>query len=267
MSATRVTTGFMFVLFLVRASSAGAFSGGVSGSSGKSKNSDCTGCHGAGMTAPPTVTIDGPHMLIAGQTASYTLAIDGTTGMVGGAFDIAAGDGTLSPADANSQLMTGELTHTSNFPRGKSIKVSFSFTAPAARGPVTLFAAGMATDAKGTPDGDASVTTTLVITVGDPPDLAGVDQAGLDLSQPPDLAPPVDLAQADQAVAKKVFHDEPRWDCGCRLGARRTVNPNLSLAVNPNRDLRDAEPKEASTRVGAMGLCFAALVWRRKRKR
>src|SRR5947209_3426783 len=115
------------------ASRAWGYGAGVSGYSGRPPAQSCNECH-TGGTPPQSVTLSGPPALRPGQQATYTLdvvtaASDTTVG-----FDIAASAGTLGivAGQANaSYLDGGEVTHTKSWPRGKTVQLMFTLTAPA----------------------------------------------------------------------------------------------------------------------------------------
>src|SRR5205823_5909172 len=150
--------------------------------------------------APPAVTLAGPASLFTGETQTYTIDIVTAASTTAVGFDVAASDGTLGTVTQTnaSQLLAGEVTHTSALAKGKEVRLMFTLTAPAAPGTVTLFAAGLASNGHDDTAGDSSAASTLTVTVGPPPanaDLAGVDAVSGATSKPP------------------VAGDEPRWAC------------------------------------------------------
>ena len=190
------------------------FSSGTSGMSGKPPAQSCNGCHSERANAQPVLILNGPMMLMAGATAKYTLQLK-AQGQGGIGLDVAPSDGTLSAIDATAtQIMAGDLTHTSSFPKGADVTVEFNLTAPASPGTtVTLFATGLSVDAGGGTTNDSTVTGTLQIQIISPPDFAGVDLSSADMA----MASPPDLM-------KKPAVDEPRWACECGMGrAKRGV--------------------------------------------
>jgi hypothetical protein len=199
-------------------SAALADSGGVSGMSGKPPPSSCTNCHSAGGTAAPKLMLTGPTEVPSGETAHFKLAVSGLA--AGAGFDIAASDGTLAPVDRMTTQLRGEdLSHTASWPHGQSVNIDFDFVAPAQPGMVTLFFTVLSVDGTGGTSGDATASSTRELTIGPPPDLAGVDLAGADFA----------LAQVDLATTPpppKTFKDEARWSC----------------AITPHRDGGDAWP-------------------------
>src|SRR5690349_1270573 len=88
-----------------------ATSGGVVGYSGKA-TVFCTACHGVGAAAAPTVAIEGPASIIAGQVATYTLRITGGPGVRGGT-NIASSSAAVGLAAGTGLVLEGgELRHT-----------------------------------------------------------------------------------------------------------------------------------------------------------
>src|SRR5205814_7405381 len=100
-------------------SSAHAFSAGVSGMSGKPPATSCDGCHSAGGTMAPMVTLKqvGASMLDPGATGTFELDVVSSASTLGAGWDIAAGDGTLAVKAGmpEAQLKDGEISHTSNW--------------------------------------------------------------------------------------------------------------------------------------------------------
>jgi MYXO-CTERM domain-containing protein len=146
------------------AGSAFANSTGISGRSGKQSVS-CTasGCHGGGASTP-TVTLEGPTALTAGQTGSYAVIITGGPGAKAG-MNVATEGGTLT-AGSGSKTMSSELVHAlpKTFANG-SARFDFSLVAPATNGTVKLFAAGNSVNGDNAATGDAHANATLDITV------------------------------------------------------------------------------------------------------
>ena len=112
--------GPLFLFPLFSSSPANAYPGGVSGFSGKN-GSTCTQCHSTG--ASPTVLINGPASVASGATASYTLTVSGGGN---GGLDVATSGGTFT-AGSGTQVMNGEITHTS---ATSAHSWTFSWTAP-----------------------------------------------------------------------------------------------------------------------------------------
>ncbi|RKH53632.1 MXAN_6652 family MXYO-CTERM-anchored protein [Corallococcus llansteffanensis] len=156
------------------AGSASANSTGISGRSGKQSVS-CTasGCHGGGGSTP-TVTLEGPTALTAGQTGSYSLIITGGPGAKAG-LNVATGgvDGATLTAGAGTKVVNGELTHSlpKAFASGAPVRFDFSLVAPATNGTLKVFAAGNSVngDTKETGDAHANATLDVVITGGKDP--------------------------------------------------------------------------------------------------
>jgi MYXO-CTERM domain-containing protein len=122
------------------------------------------GCHGGG-TSTPTVTLEGPTALTAGQTGTYALIITGGPGVKGGMNVATEGGGTLA-AGSGSKVSEGELTHTlpKAFSNG-SVRFDFSLVAPATNGTVKLYAAGNSVNGDNAATGDAHANATLDVAV------------------------------------------------------------------------------------------------------
>ncbi|RKG64181.1 hypothetical protein D7V80_27915 [Corallococcus sp. CA054B] len=161
------------------AGSAFANSTGINGRSGKQSVS-CTasGCHGGGASAP-TVTLEGPTALTAGQTGQYSLIISGGPGVKAG-MNVAV-DGATLTAGSGTKLMSGELTHT--LPRtltDGSARFDFSLVAPATNGTYKVYAAGNSVngDSDATGDSHGNATLDVVVTGGSDPAPIKEDEGG-----------------------------------------------------------------------------------------
>jgi len=210
------------LLLLLLPTVAQAYSTGVFGYSGKD-GASCTQCHAAGA-AIPTVTLAGPTHLAVGEHGTYTFdVVTGATSHVAG-LDVAVSGGTLVSLAQNNAtfLNNGEISH-KGVAKGNTVQWRFELDAPSVPGTLTVFATGLAGNADGNNTGDGVGGTTLVVEVGDPPDLAGVDLAGA----MPDLST-VDAVSAASPVepmaGAKVDlgppHDERTWACACDVGGR-----------------------------------------------
>lgn len=162
------------------AGSAFANSTGITGRSGKQSGLSCTasGCHGGGSSTP-TVTLEGPTALTAGQTGQYSLIITGGPGVKAG-MNVAV-DGATLTAGSGSKVVSGELTHTlpKAFTDG-SARFDFSLVAPATNGTYKVFAAGNSVNGNNNETGDAHANATLdvVVTGGSDPAPVKEDEGG-----------------------------------------------------------------------------------------
>ena len=158
-----------------------AFSGGVSGYSGNpaTGGATCNNCHSGGST--PWVVLDGPTLVQPGETNTYTLTLGGGQERAGG-LDVSVTDGTLVIIDVGTQLLDGEVAHTTPRPVTPFIfeaSWSFNWTAPLTAGMVTLYGAGNSVNLQAGNNGDAANTDALTIMVaGDstPGEVSGPDQ-------------------------------------------------------------------------------------------
>ena len=163
------------------AGSAFANSTGISGRSGK-EGVSCATCHTAGAAAP-TVTLEGPAALTAGQTGNYALIITGGPGVKAG-FNVATGgvDGATLTAGAGSKLVNGELTHSlpKAFVNGAPVRFDFTLVAPGTNGTLKVFGAGNSVNGDNEKTGDAHANATLdvVITGGKDPVTPGEEDEG-----------------------------------------------------------------------------------------
>ena len=127
------------------------YSGGITGVTKKNGNG-CT-CHGNSPTAAVSVVIDGPASLLPGQTETYTVTVTGGP-LVAAGTNIAASAGSLTPG-AGLRLASSELTHQEphTVAAGKVV-FTFTYTAPATEGAVTLYANGNSVNLNGANSND-----------------------------------------------------------------------------------------------------------------
>ena len=169
----KLFTSFIPILFLCAAGEALATNNGIAGRTGANGGATCesAACHAAGATVP-TVTIDGPASVAPGSTTTYTVVITGGPAVNAG-FGVAAPGATLAVTDAaTTRAVTRagnvEIVHSNpvNFAAGATnVSFPFSFTAPAAAGSVTIFAAGLSGDGTSTDTADGTGIASLAVTV------------------------------------------------------------------------------------------------------
>ena len=156
----------VFTALLLTPVAAGAFSGGITGFSGRNGQS-CAACHAGGST--PQVRIEGPTQLPAGKAEVFRLVVESTApgGQDAAGLDVAASGGQLaSIAGQGTRLSLNEITHSA--PKSNTGNVAtfdFTWRAPANTGNQTLFAAGNSVNLDRNSTGDRSNTTTHVIEV------------------------------------------------------------------------------------------------------
>ena len=127
------------------------YPGGITGRTLKN-GVGCT-CHGSTATPAVSVVIDGPASLLPGQTETYTVTVTGGP-LVAAGTNIAASAGSLTPG-AGLRLASSELTHQEphTVAAGKVV-FTFTYTAPATEGAVTLYANGNSVNLDGTNSND-----------------------------------------------------------------------------------------------------------------
>jgi uncharacterized protein (TIGR03382 family) len=173
------TIGSICVGALVAGSGpAQGFGGGVSGNSGKLPGMSCNDCHSGG--ASPSIKLSGPSVLDLGATGPYELDIITAASNHCAGFDVATTRGALGVVNQSveSQLKSGELTHTAYWPTGKTIQVRFTLQAPADPGSLTLYAAALDSDCTDSTSGDAAATATLDVAIGSAAGAASPSPAG-----------------------------------------------------------------------------------------
>ena len=150
-------------IWIFTAGMAHAFSGGITGFSGKI-GTTCNSCH-SGVVAP-VVTLTGPTTLGVGAIGNYTLTLLPAAGNGLGGLDVSASSGLLSNNPAGTRIAVGEITHSApnNVPPA-GIIWNFSWTAPATAGNQTLYSAVSSNDGDGGTGGDGTAATSLVVAV------------------------------------------------------------------------------------------------------
>jgi len=158
-----VFTALGIGVWIFTAGMAHAFSGGITGFSGKT-GTTCNSCH-SGVVAP-VVTLTGPTTLGVGATGNYTLTLLPSAGNGLGGLDVSASSGALSNNPAGTRIAAGEITHSApnNVPPA-GIIWNFSWTAPAVAGNQTLYSAVASNDGDGGTGGDGTAATSLVVAV------------------------------------------------------------------------------------------------------
>ena len=158
-----VFTALGIGMWIFTAGAVHAFSGGITGYSGKT-SATCNSCH-SGAPAP-VVTLTGPTTLGVGASGNYTLTLLPSAGNGLGGLDVSASSGALSNNPAGTRMAAGEITHSApnNVPVA-GIIWNFSWTAPATAGNQTLYSAVASNDGDGTPGGDGAAATSLVVAV------------------------------------------------------------------------------------------------------
>lgn len=208
----------LFFVLLVPARAFG-FGAGVFGFSGKPPAASCTNCHNGGPT--PTVTLSGPTTLALGATGTYTLDIvTGASGRSAG-FDVATSDGVIGkvPQANATWVNNGELSHTKAWPKGATVQVQLTLTAPLTGGPVTLYATGLSSNGADDTVDDGTASTTLQVNIEGGADLAGFDLSdGLDLSTIDAVSSATPMQPQMAQIDLGPPHDEARWACACELG-------------------------------------------------
>jgi hypothetical protein len=215
---------------------ASGYGAGVFGYSGKPPAQSCNECHSGGA-APDSVALIGPTTLSPGEKATFTLDVitGASTAHVG--FDIAASAGTLAKISGQpneSFVNSGEITHTKNWPKGATVQLMFSLTAPDTPGTLTLFVNALRSDGVDDTGGDRAAGATLDVSVS-APDLAGADLAGeplLDLSTV-DAVSSATTVKPMPTTSPGPPRDEAHWACDCRVGGRRALSPSALWLFGP----------------------------------
>lgn len=224
---------------------------GFSGNPGTNGGAVCTACHTPGA-ALPSLTLTGPVTVDAGQTYTFTAQIVGGPGITAGiGVSASASAGDFAALGPDLHLVGEEISHTEPkaFSSGAA-SFSFTWTAPAFNGPVTLYAAGNSSNGMLGLAGDAIATTTLSVNVVN----------GSAPLPPPAPPPPAPVALEDLGV----FIDSPvviahagdaRLFVVERRGRIRIINADGSLAATPFLDISTRVDASGSEQ-GLLGLTF-----------
>lgn len=155
-----------------------AYSTGMTGHSGNpaiNGGINCSegGCHGTGVF--PTVELNGPAQVISGEVVQIAFSV--TSGALEvqdhAGLNVSATGGILSNANAETQVVDDEITHTipkMNDGTGTA-EFTFNWTAPDSLTlpmTYTLYAAGNSVNMNGNPSGDRASTDALEIVVTPP---------------------------------------------------------------------------------------------------
>jgi len=112
-------------------------------------------CHSITSADSVRVWIEGPESIRVSQIVRYTMIISGGPAVVGG-LDVAVNHGTLSPADSTTQVISGEITHTS--PKEfhlDTLRWEFFYQSSSTAETDTIYSAGNSCNGDGLPKGDA----------------------------------------------------------------------------------------------------------------
>jgi MYXO-CTERM domain-containing protein len=183
---------------------------------------------------------------------TYTLVIANMgASQTGAGLDIAATQGTLMAGTPTTVVRAGEITHSSTIARTAgttSVRVPFTWTAPAAAGTARINAAGNAVNSSRTSAGDQWAVGSLSITVTD----TMMADSGV---APQDSG----VAPADSGVAPQDSGVAPQDSGGALPPLDSGVVPPQDSGVAPPRDSGVA-PADAGTTPMSMGGCGCTTV-------
>jgi hypothetical protein len=258
-----------------------ANSGGLPGYTGKPtvispQGESCNQCHTGGTA--PTVALNGPATLAAGQTAEYQLVV--TTALVRAGAGIAGSDGVILAPVAGLRDSFGEMVQDAPLVvSGGSATFRFKVTAPATGTSLKLWAVGLAANNSGSNAGDRATHTTrdIAITGGAPaptPDAGapsgGGGGGGGDGGITPSTAGPGTGTPGDPANANGTTQDQATEPGGAGTAdapandGNGPADPSPSYGAGHGRGPA-AAPDAASCSAGAIaidgdGLAAAAFV-------
>lgn len=136
---------------------------GYSGNPATHSGATCTNCHSGGVV--PNVALVGPTNVTAGSTNNFTLVIGVAQAL--GSLDVSVTNGTLTATEAETEVRSGELVHTTPRPVNElgTVEFGFNWTAPLTQGNVTMYAAGNSVNGNDNDSGDNANKTELIIAV------------------------------------------------------------------------------------------------------
>lgn len=136
---------------------------GYSGNPATHSGATCTNCHSGGVV--PNVALVGPTNVTAGSTNNFTLVIGVAQAL--GSLDVSVTNGTLTATEAETEVRSGELVHTTPRPVNElgTVEFGFNWTAPLTPGNVTMYAAGNSVNGNDNDSGDNANKTELIIAV------------------------------------------------------------------------------------------------------
>jgi hypothetical protein len=124
------------------------------GITGLTKRDDGLGClcHNINLSSSVHVWIEGPDSVVINHTASYKLFMTGGPAVAGG-FDLASYLGELNSVDTLTQVLFGELTHTSPNPfLNDTVSWNFLYTAPDSLFADTIYSVANSVNLDGIPN-------------------------------------------------------------------------------------------------------------------
>lgn len=172
MQVSRKAVMAQVCLLFLAATSAGAFSGGVTTANFSNPASGCgsPGCHNGGLA--PVVTVSGPTSVTPSSVNEYLVTVFEIGTQANAGLNASADVGTLSVggvAASGTQGLSGEITH--NGPKAAvagAATFSFLWQAPAA-GSATIQVWGNAVNLNGNQLGDAATLSSVGVTVAPAP--------------------------------------------------------------------------------------------------
>ncbi len=144
-SFKKVTIGILTVILLTGISiQVYSYGNGVAGRTLKPGSTNGCTCHQSASNSAVLISVTGPATLNPGATGTYTLSVSRSSGtMTTGGIDIAVSSGTLATGGtAGIKLSAGEIVHSAKF--SSATTKTFTLTAPATPGPITIYCTGAA---------------------------------------------------------------------------------------------------------------------------
>jgi hypothetical protein len=156
LAITGLVVSIMYVGYMTAWGSSAGISGHTNGCGGDE-------CHSHGGPKP-TLIIDGPDILTAGESGTYTVSIIHELPFAGGGLNFSVSAGELGAGD-NTRLENGEITHSTN----AATRFSFTITAPQdGTSEIALSGVALAADLDGTAAGDTfTIDSKTIMVIGD----------------------------------------------------------------------------------------------------
>jgi K319L-like, PKD domain len=175
------------------ATMASASISGIPGySQSETGSNSCHNCHTTSSgAAPNNLTISGNISVLAGSTSTYTITLEAFDSQISyGGFDLSTTGGTLTPANAETKMLNGELVHSdrkaTTSGTSEIVQWTFDWQAPTVSGLTTFSACGLPVNGDGSAvkpmccfssnDGLAACTTFNILVQQAPLAIAGNNQ-------------------------------------------------------------------------------------------
>ncbi len=242
-----------FSLIVQLAAPSHASYGGRAGFSGNpaTNGNTCALCHQpSSSVAVPTVAIIGDSVVEAGSSHTYQLLVTGGPAQSAGFnLSLSPDGGALDVVAADTQLMSGELTHTAPKPfTNDQATFDFAWTAPSMSGTITMYAAVNSSNGNSGLNGDGVGTAVFTVTVQ-------ADNTGSHTSTTTPMNEIILEHVIDMPEATVLTHaGDERLFVASQNGVISVLDEQREAADTPYLDLSDIVHNQGE--MGLLGLAF-----------